>query len=111
MKVGIKMFKRKVLLCALIPFTLAGCKPKENKTRELSCAIDSIYSFAIFTISLYGLPSTIVSPIAQLSSIVLFSFCAFKNAYIFIDTSAFIYTAAGGSNAVTDKPTSVDAFG
>ena len=29
------MFKRKILLCALIPFALAGCKPKENKTREV----------------------------------------------------------------------------
>ena len=29
------MFKRKVLLCALIPFALAGCKPQENKNREV----------------------------------------------------------------------------
>ena len=29
----------------------------------------------------------------------------------FTDTTALIYTAAGGSNAITDKPTSVDAFG
>lgn len=29
----------------------------------------------------------------------------------FTDTTALIYTAAGGSNTITDKPTSVDAFG
>ena len=29
------MIKRELLLCALIPFALAGCKPKENKTREV----------------------------------------------------------------------------
>jgi len=29
----------------------------------------------------------------------------------FTDPTAFIYTAAGGSNTITDKPTSVDAFG
>ena len=29
------MIKSKLLLCALIPFALAGCKPKENKTREV----------------------------------------------------------------------------